>query len=627
MALTIKVKQGTSAPATGVLSLAELGFDTTNGKLYVGKGAGNAALGISMDGHTHTKSQITDFPTSMPASDVYAWAKASTKPTYTPAEIGAHPDTWTPSLLSVYRGFASALDTLFTPGLYYVSSTTTGQPNTSQYGWLHVEVMNNTDYNGSTNWLRQTFQQTDGKKYYRYKINASGWSSWYQEYSTQYKPSWTDIQSKPSVILEGDARLTDARPASDVYAWAKASTKPTYTYTEVGAAAASHTHDDRYFTETEVTNLLAGKANTSHTHAVTDITGGAVAKFIRHNGTSNEWNYIQASDLPAHTHDDRYYTESEVTTLLAGKANTSHTHTKSQITDFPTSMPASDVYAWAKASTKPTYTYSEVGAAAASHTHDDRYFTESEITTLLGGKEPTIAAGTTAQYWRGDKTWQAMPTSLPASDVYAWAKASTKPTYTYTEVGAAASSHSHVLADITDRGAASGYGIVDSTVNAAVGTSSVNVPTERRVYYGQVLVNGSAQTRATTIYAPTTGGASGQFLQSNGSTATPTFAYSSTSISASAAVSSSTAATIAVTGYRMILVQVFRNSTDQIYSFWVDLTDTTYNFNTTARNLRFRWWDGSTGWDNTITVQNSSGSLRLQHNAGGTMIFKCTGVR
>lgn len=84
-----------------------------------------------------------------------------------------------------------------------------------------------------------------------------------------------------------------------------------------------------------------------------------------------------------------------------------------------------------------------LGISMDGHTHDDRYFTESEVTTLLGGKEPTIAAGTTAQYWRGDKTWQAMPTSLPASDVYAWAKASTKPTYTYSEVGAASSGHSH----------------------------------------------------------------------------------------------------------------------------------------------------------------------------------------
>ena len=44
---------------------------------------------------------------------------------------------------------------------------------------------------------------------------------------------------------------------------------------------------------------------------------------------------------------------------------TTHTHTRSEITDFPTSMPASDVSAWAKASTKPTYTASEVGADAS----------------------------------------------------------------------------------------------------------------------------------------------------------------------------------------------------------------------------------------------------------------------
>lgn len=58
----------------------------------------------------------------------------------------------------------------------------------------------------------------------------------------------------------------------------------------IGAAAASHVHDDRYFTESEVTTLLAGKSDTSHTH------------------------------------DGRYYTETEVDSLLAGKAATSHTH-------------------------------------------------------------------------------------------------------------------------------------------------------------------------------------------------------------------------------------------------------------------------------------------------------------
>lgn len=50
-------------------------------------------------------------------------------------------------------------------------------------------------------------------------------------------------------------------------------------------------------------------------------------------------------------------------------AAATHKHTESDITDFPKSMPASDVYAWAKAATKPSYNASEVGAAAANHTH------------------------------------------------------------------------------------------------------------------------------------------------------------------------------------------------------------------------------------------------------------------
>lgn len=39
------------------------------------------------------------------------------------------------------------------------------------------------------------------------------------------------------VIGDQDTRLSDARPASDVYAWAKEATKPTYTPSEVGALA------------------------------------------------------------------------------------------------------------------------------------------------------------------------------------------------------------------------------------------------------------------------------------------------------------------------------------------------------------------------------------------------------
>lgn len=71
-----------------------------------------------------------------------------------------------------------------------------------------------------------------------------------------------------------------------------------------------------------------------------------------------------------HNHDDRYFTETEMNSKLAGKANSSHKHKKADITDFPTSMPASDVPVWAKASTKPTYTKAEVGLGNVDNTAD-----------------------------------------------------------------------------------------------------------------------------------------------------------------------------------------------------------------------------------------------------------------
>ena len=76
----------------------------------------------------------------------------------------------------------------------------------------------------------------------------------------------------------------------------------------------------------------------------------------------------KASDLTDDsTH--RFVTDSEKSNWN-GKAAGSHTHTRSQISDFPSSMPASDVYSWAKQSSKPTYNASEVGAAPSIHEHN-----------------------------------------------------------------------------------------------------------------------------------------------------------------------------------------------------------------------------------------------------------------
>ena len=59
-----------------------------------------------------------------------------------------------------------------------------------------------------------------------------------------------------TAVVTADSRLSDSRPASDVSSWAKAGTKPTYTYTEVGAAATSHSH-----AESDVTGLVTDLGN------------------------------------------------------------------------------------------------------------------------------------------------------------------------------------------------------------------------------------------------------------------------------------------------------------------------------------------------------------------------------
>lgn len=61
--------------------------------------------------------------------------------------------------------------------------------------------------------------------------------------------------------------------------------------------------------------------------------------------------------LDSHTHD---------------YAASTHPHTWSDISDAPESMPASDVHDWAKAATKPSYSYSEI-VGAAEHNHNTSY--------------------------------------------------------------------------------------------------------------------------------------------------------------------------------------------------------------------------------------------------------------
>ena len=87
--------------------------------------------------------------------------------------------------------------------------------------------------------------------------------------------------------------------------------------------------------------------------------------------------------------------------------------------------PSSDIFEWAKASLKPTYTADEVGALAVDGTANAA-LSANKLTTAVNINGVSFD-GT------GDITITAN-----AADVYEWAKASLKPTYTADEVGALA---------------------------------------------------------------------------------------------------------------------------------------------------------------------------------------------
>lgn len=73
-----------------------------------------------------------------------------------------------------------------------------------------------------------------------------------------------------------------------------------------------------------INTALTGKANTNHTHSITNIT--------------DLQSQLDKKANSVHTHDDRYYTETEMNTKLNGKANSSHTHSIGNVTNLQSKL-------------------------------------------------------------------------------------------------------------------------------------------------------------------------------------------------------------------------------------------------------------------------------------------------
>ena len=160
-----------------------------------------------------------------------------------------------------------------------------------------------------------------------------------------------------------------------------ANTNTTYTLTKSGNTITLNASDGTKYNITD--------ANTTYGDATTVASGlMSAADKAKLDGIAAQANKVVV-DASLSDSSTNPVQNKVIKAALDGKASSVHSHTKSQITDFPTSMPASDVYAWAKASTKPAYTATEVGAAAASHKHSATDLTSG---TLEVDRLPAIPA-------------------------------------------------------------------------------------------------------------------------------------------------------------------------------------------------------------------------------------------
>ena len=186
---------------------------------------------------------------------------------------------------------------------------------------------------------------------------------------------------------------------------------------------------------------------------------------------------------------NRLVTDKEKT-IWNNKANNSHTHTKSEVglgnVDNTADSAKSVKYATSAGSTSNVI---DVGAGSddksrhvwfsntnpeTSRVYSDK-FQYNPATDVLTVGSITGSAGSVA--W-GNVSGR--PSSLPASDVYAWAKASSKPSYAWSEITSkpstfTPSSHTHNYAGSNSAGGAANY--------VAAGPASVTSEAYRHVWF------------------------------------------------------------------------------------------------------------------------------------------------
>lgn len=372
--------------------------DSTSDSLAAAQGKALKGMvdGKANTSHTHSKSQITDFPSSMPASDVYSWAKASSKPSYSWSEITGKPSTFTPSshthttINGTYTGNGGQQKPSYVgSGTVRFNMMDNSVNNDGNYkDWILMDTYTGNDVPWVTAFGIDKSSSPRAFIMVGAKGNTEKWASSAELLSTINYTSYTVTKTGSGasgtwgISISGNAATASKASSADSVTWGNVSGKPSsftpssHTHSYLPLSGGSLSGNISFSNNTGITALMAGGSDGWGIIGSGTDDAGRLKIYVSDNGTS-DWIDFEFRDYTGTTYTPLQMTGNRIIANCTIEGNISGSAGSvawTNVSGRPSSLPASDVYAWAKASSKPSYSWGEITGkpssfTPSSHTH------------------------------------------------------------------------------------------------------------------------------------------------------------------------------------------------------------------------------------------------------------------